>query len=188
MLLVSNCSLILKILVRSEEHELPTHRLFDYKESVYHSDFQSSLPNDDLFVPITDLVIWVDPLDGTQEYTDWGWGSYALSSDLQMAVNSRPVHSLKNDLSITYSRSHLNESLIKDLTKLVYPKPVHFIPAGGAGFKAISLIKGDADVYIHPSTTRRWDVCAPQAILESVGGRLTGLHGSPLGFGSKSSS
>lgn len=50
-----------------------------------------------------------------------------------MAVNSRPVHSLKNDLSITYSRSHLNESLIKDLTKLVYPKPVHFIPAGGAG-------------------------------------------------------
>ncbi|VDP76344.1 unnamed protein product [Schistosoma curassoni] len=49
-----------------------------------------------------------------------------------MAVNSRPVHSLKNDLSITYSRSHLNESFIKDLTKLVYPKPVHFIPAGGA--------------------------------------------------------
>ncbi|CAH8632865.1 unnamed protein product [Schistosoma intercalatum] len=208
-----------ELLVRSEEHELPTHRLFDYKESVYHSDFQSSLPNDDLFVPITDLVIWVDPLDGTQEYTEglneyvsvmicivlhdhpiagiihqpflnktyWGWGSYALSSDLQMAVNSRPVHSLKNDLSITYSRSHLNESLIKDLTKLVYPKPVHFIPAGGAGFKAISLIKGDADVYIHPSTTRRWDVCAPQAILESVGGRLTGLHGSPLEFGSKSS-
>ncbi|XP_018654695.1 hypothetical protein Smp_019610 [Schistosoma mansoni] len=55
------------------------------------------------------------------------------------------------------------------------------------GFKAISLIKGDADMYIHPSTTRRWDVCAPQAVLESVGGRLTGLDGSPLGFTSKSS-
>ncbi|CAH8670540.1 unnamed protein product [Schistosoma rodhaini] len=208
-----------ELLVRSEEHELPTHRLLDYKESVYHSDFQSSLPNDDLFVPITDLVIWVDPLDGTQEYTEglneyvsvmicivlhdhpiagiihqpflnktyWGWGSYALSSDLRMAINSRPVHSLKNDLLITYSRSHLNESLLKDLTKFVYPKPVHFIPAGGAGFKAISLIKGDADMYIHPSTTRRWDVCAPQAVLESVGGRLTGLDGSSLGFGSKSS-
>ncbi|KAH8864667.1 inositol monophosphatase 3 [Schistosoma japonicum] len=234
------------LLILSEEHDLPKH-VVDY-EDVFHSDFQSSLPNDDLFVPVTDLAVWVDPLDGTQEYTVyfyvqptdiicnfvshslfcftsgcwwveglneyvsvmicivlhdhpiagiihqpflnktyWGWSSFGLSSDLKIAVTSRATQPSKTDLSITYSRSHLNESLIKDLTRIVYPKQVNFLPAGGTGFKAISLIKGEADVYIHPSATRRWDVCAAQAVLEAVGGRLTGFDGSTLGYGRSSS-
>ncbi|KAK4476262.1 hypothetical protein MN116_001468 [Schistosoma mekongi] len=205
------------LLIRSEEHDLPKH-VVDY-ENVFHSDFQNSIPNDDLLVPVTDLVVWVDPLDGTQEYTEglnqyvsvmicivlhdhpiagiihqpflnktyWSWSSFGLSSDLKMAVTSRTTQPSKTDLSITYSRSHLNESLIKELTKLVYPKQVNFLPAGGAGFKVISLIKGEASVYIHPSATRRWDVCAAQAVLEAVDGRLTGFDGSTLGYGPSSS-
>ncbi|VDQ07400.1 unnamed protein product [Trichobilharzia regenti] len=74
---------------------------------------------------------------------------------------------------------------MKGLIKLVAPNQVHFIPAGGSGYKVISVIKGDADLYVHPSSTRRWDVCAAQAILESAGGRLTGLDGSLLEYASK---
>ncbi|CAH8624598.1 unnamed protein product [Heterobilharzia americana] len=203
--------------IRSEERLVPGYHRTGYQENVLNSDFQTFLPNDDLFVPISDLVVWVDPLDATQEYTEglteyvtvmicivlqnrpiagiihqpffnktyWGWGSYALSSDLQLAVNSRKIRPAKSTLSITYSRSHLNESLMKDLIKLVTPNQVHFMPAGGAGFKVISLIKGDADLYVHPSSSRRWDVCAAQAVLEATGGRLTGLDGSLLEYGSK---
>nr|CAH8869846.1 unnamed protein product [Trichobilharzia regenti] len=203
--------------VRSEEHVMVEHYQSDYANNVFHSDFLSSLPNDDLFVPVTDLVVWIDPLDATQEYTEglteyvtvmicivlhnrpiagivhqpflnktyWGWGSYARSSDLQSAIETRKALPTKGTLSVTYSRSHLNESRMKGLIKLVAPNQVHFIPAGGSGYKVISVIKGDADLYVHPSSTRRWDVCAAQAILESAGGRLTGLDGSLLEYASK---
>uniref|UniRef100_A0A183A0B5 3'(2'),5'-bisphosphate nucleotidase 1 n=1 Tax=Echinostoma caproni TaxID=27848 RepID=A0A183A0B5_9TREM len=44
------------------------------------------------------------------------------------------------------------------------------------------LIEGKAHLYVHPSSTRRWDVCAAQAILEATGGRLTGLDGTRLTY------
>ena len=43
---------------------------------------------------------------------------------------------------------------------------------------------GVRDLYVNPwPKTKVWDTCAPQAILERAGGRLTDLFGGPLDYG-----
>jgi len=40
------------------------------------------------------------------------------------------------------------------------------------------LIEGRAHAYIYASPgTKKWDSCAPEAVLHAVGGRLTDVHG-----------
>ncbi len=40
------------------------------------------------------------------------------------------------------------------------------------------MINGDADTYIYPKNgTKRWDTCAPEAILRALGGGLTDCFG-----------
>ncbi|THD21285.1 Inositol monophosphatase domain-containing protein [Fasciola hepatica] len=130
--------------------------------------------------------------------TFWSWSSYAMSDDLKRAMQNGSVafqkeamsvpkntdnksvsNSSARNLVVTHSRSHLDAS---QLTKLFEPQTVELVPAGGSGYKVLSLIERKAQLYVHPSSTRRWDVCAAQAILEATGGRLTGLDGTRLTY------
>ena len=46
---------------------------------------------------------------------------------------------------------------------------------GGAGNKVLRVIEGDAHAYVFASPgTKKWDTCAPEAILVAMGGALTG--------------
>ena len=36
--------------------------------------------------------------------------------------------------------------------------------AGSAGLKAMAVVAGSADVYVHPSGLYEWDACAPAAV------------------------
>ncbi len=54
------------------------------------------------------------------------------------------------------------------------------------GFKALSLISDKADVYLHSGKISKWDICAPNAILESYGGKLTKLNGLSINYSYKS--
>eukprot|EP00050_Salpingoeca_kvevrii_P003806 m.234413 g.234413 ORF g.234413 m.234413 type:complete len:448 (+) comp10884_c0_seq29:291-1634(+) len=48
-------------------------------------------------------------------------------------------------------------------------------PTSGAGYKCLLVIRGLADAFVLTlSTTFKWDICGPQAILEAQGGEL--LH------------
>ena len=39
-------------------------------------------------------------------------------------------------------------------------------------------MEGEADAYIFPSSgTKKWDTCAPEAILVAAGGELTDIYG-----------
>lgn len=52
------------------------------------------------------------------------------------------------------------------------------IRCGGAGFKVLQLLEGKAHSYVFASAgCKRWDTCAPEAILEAAGGVLTDMHG-----------
>uniref|UniRef100_A0AAQ6IRT5 3'(2'),5'-bisphosphate nucleotidase 1 n=2 Tax=Anabas testudineus TaxID=64144 RepID=A0AAQ6IRT5_ANATE len=157
-----------------------------------------------------ELVVWVDPLDGTKEYTEglldnvtvligiayggkaiagvinqpfynyqlgeganlgrtmWGMlGLGAFGFQLQEVPGDRRI--------ITTTRSHSNK-LVIDCVDAMEPHEV--IRVGGAGNKIIQLVEGKASAYVFASIgCKKWDTCAPEAILHAVGGKLTDIHG-----------
>ncbi|KAJ8356182.1 hypothetical protein SKAU_G00189760 [Synaphobranchus kaupii] len=157
-----------------------------------------------------EFVVWVDPLDGTKEYTEglldhvtvligiaykgtaiagvinqpffnyqagadatWGrtlWGILGLGAfgfELQEVPEGRRI--------VTTTRSHSNK-LVLDCVQAMEPHDV--IRVGGAGNKIIQLVEGKASAYVFASPgCKKWDTCAPEAILHAVGGKLTDIHG-----------
>ena len=88
---------------------------------------------------------------------------------------SNPVNGLDKDRQkkIVTTRSHITEILKRDLTSIPNSQIIH---AGGAGYKVLCVIEGKADCYIYPRNgTKRWDTCAPEAILRSLNGSLTDI-------------
>lgn len=47
------------------------------------------------------------------------------------------------------------------------------------------LMEGHATAYVFASAgCKKWDTCAPEAILTAMGGRLTDIHGNPYSYAS----
>lgn len=44
-------------------------------------------------------------------------------------------------------------------------------------------MNGNADVYIHKTAIKKWDICAGNAMLNTVGGKMTTLNGQNLFYG-----
>lgn len=54
---------------------------------------------------------------------------------------------------------------------------------GGCGFKVLKLLEGCGHVYVYPSKgTKKWDTCAPEALLLAMGGSLTDMFGQPYDY------
>lgn len=136
----------------------------------------------------------VDPLDGTREYAegraDWAVhialttdgapsaGAVALPAlDLVLASDASPALSeAREQPIITVSRSrppaethHFAKALNGTL-----------LPMGSAGAKAMAVLRGEADIYIHSGGQYEWDSCAPVAVAQSAGLHCARLDGSPL--------
>jgi 3'(2'), 5'-bisphosphate nucleotidase len=55
--------------------------------------------------------------------------------------------------------------------------------SGSVGLKVGLISRRLADLYVHPSPgCKEWDLCAPQALLEAAGGRMTDCWGNPLTY------
>ena len=53
---------------------------------------------------------------------------------------------------------------------------------GSAGVKAMLVVNGTADAYVHASPLYEWDVCAPAAVAQSAGLHVSDAAGDPLVF------
>ncbi len=54
---------------------------------------------------------------------------------------------------------------------------------GSVGIKLCLIAAGQRDLYVNPSSrTKAWDSCAPEAILNLSGGRLSDLFGTPISY------
>jgi 3'(2'), 5'-bisphosphate nucleotidase len=51
---------------------------------------------------------------------------------------------------------------------------------GSAGAKAMSIIRGEADIYLHSGGQYEWDSCAPVAVALAHGLHCSRIDGSPL--------
>jgi 3'(2'), 5'-bisphosphate nucleotidase len=54
------------------------------------------------------------------------------------------------------------------------------IPIGSAGAKAMAVLTGEVDVYVHAGGQQQWDSAAPVGVVLDAGMHASRLDGSPL--------
>ena len=149
--------------------------------------------------------VWiVDPLDGTREFGErdaagsWRddfavhialWergrgltlGVVALPargeiyrSDAAAAVPTRSAGVLR----LAVSRTRPPEFIVA----LERQGSAQLVPMGSAGVKAMAVVSGQVDAYIHAGGQYQWDSAAPVAVALAAGLVATRLDGSPLAY------
>lgn len=113
-------------------------------------------------------------VDGHKGRTIWGLvglGCFGVA----------PKKPLENsEFNIVTTKSHGNKN-IEDTIAAIKPDKVTRI--GGAGYKVLKIIEGEAQSYVFPSNgCKRWDTAAPEAILKASGGKLTDILGNPIEY------
>jgi 3'(2'), 5'-bisphosphate nucleotidase len=82
--------------------------------------------------------------------------------------------------NVVISRSHPSERLQRLLERLGVEKAT---PRGSAGLKATDVAGGRADFYLHATQAgKRWDTCAPEAIVTAAGGLCTDALGNAIEY------
>ncbi len=82
---------------------------------------------------------------------------------------------------LVVSRSHQSPRLQQFVAGVGTP---NVLTRGSAGLKAAEIAAGRADVYFQPGHAgKRWDTCAPEAIVFAAGGLCTDAFGRPIDYG-----
>ncbi|XP_058429961.1 Golgi-resident adenosine 3',5'-bisphosphate 3'-phosphatase isoform X2 [Marmota monax] len=108
-------------------------------------------------VPAESVTVWIDPLDATQEYTE-DLRKY-VTTMVCVAVNGKPVLGVIHKPFSEYT-----------------------------GYKVLALLdvpdktQEKADLYIHVTYIKKWDICAGNAILKALGGHMTTLSGEEISY------
>lgn len=109
-----------------------------------------------------------------------GTGAYAVDGNgVRHSVSPRHTAALAGARVVT-SRSQR----AANLESLLQAAQVGEIsPLGSAGLKAACVAAGEADAYaaLGPAG-RRWDVCAPDAVVHAAGGVFTNAHGARFDY------
>ncbi|MEC9395106.1 MAG: inositol monophosphatase family protein, partial [Actinomycetota bacterium] len=56
------------------------------------------------------------------------------------------------------------------------------VELGSAGAKAMAVVRGEAEAYVHSGGQYEWDSCAPVAVAIAAGLHASRLDGSPLAY------
>lgn len=138
--------------------------------------------------------VWiVDPLDGTREYgegrTDWAVhialsvggkpaiGAVALPGAGQVFLSEpQNLPPLPQKLRVLVSRTRP----AKEALAVAEALGAELVPMGSAGAKAMEVLRGGAEIYLHTGGQYEWDNCAPAAVALAAGLHATRADGSPL--------
>jgi 3'(2'), 5'-bisphosphate nucleotidase len=140
--------------------------------------------------------LWIiDPLDGTREYSegrhDWAvhvalWedgdlvaGAVALPARglVLSTSNCRELPSRPSGpLQVAVSRTRPPEQA----QWLVDEVGAELVPMGSAGYKAMAVLLGEVDAYVHAGGQYEWDSAAPVVVARAAGLHTSRVDGSPL--------
>jgi len=154
----------------------------------------------DNFERLDQSRVWiVDPVDGTREYgeitdgrarTDWAvhvglaidgapvLGAVALpgADAVYRSDAPVPVPPAPEVLRMVVSRTRPAAEAVFVAGQL----GAELVPMGSAGAKAMAVIRGEADIYLHSGGQFEWDSCAPVAVALAHGLHCSRIDGSPL--------
>jgi len=141
--------------------------------------------------------VWiVDPVDGTREYgeerEDWAVhvglaidgvatvGAVALPG-LGVVLRTdqpQPLPPANQPLRMLVSRTRPAREAVEVAERL----GAELVAMGSAGAKAMAVVRGEADIYLHTGGQYEWDSCAPVAVAAAHGLFCSRVDGSPLRY------
>lgn len=143
--------------------------------------------------------VWiVDPVDGTREYgeqrSDWAV-HVGLSIDGVASVGAVALPGLDGGLVLrTDQVSALAKSAPAPRFLVSRSRPAkeavavcdalggELLPMGSAGAKAMAVVRGEAEIYLHSGGQYEWDSCAPVAVALAHGLHCSRIDGSPIRY------
>jgi 3'(2'), 5'-bisphosphate nucleotidase len=144
--------------------------------------------------------VWIiDPVDGTREYGEWrtDWAVHvALAIDGVAAVGAvalpgagvvlrsdrpSPLPPPGKPLRMVVSRTRP----AKEAVEIARQLGAELVPMGSSGAKAMAIIRGEADIYLHSGGQYEWDSAAPVAVAQAHGLHCSRIDGSPCRYNNR---
>lgn len=144
--------------------------------------------------------VWIiDPVDGTREYgeerADWAVHvGLSVDGDAVLGAVALPGLDLvmRSDKPITLAPPVPTRRIAvsrtrppSEATSLADHLNAELVPMGSAGAKAMAVVRGEADIYVHSGGQYEWDNCAPAAVALAHGLHCSRIDGSPLCYNNK---
>lgn len=144
--------------------------------------------------------VWiVDPLDGTREFAeagrvDWAvhvalWERGTLVAGAVALPAAGTTYSTRAPVVLAPPRQDSSPRLAVSRTRppdavqeLARRLGAELVPMGSAGAKAMAVVRGDADAYVHAGGQFEWDSAAPVAVATASGLHASRIDGSPLRY------
>jgi 3'(2'), 5'-bisphosphate nucleotidase len=139
--------------------------------------------------------VWIiDPVDGTREYgeerADWAV-HIGLSIDGVASIGAVALPAL--DVVLRSDRPQLlppgapiprmvvsRTRPAKEALAVAETLAAELLPMGSAGAKAMAIVRGEAEIYLHTGGQFEWDSCAPVAVAAAHGLHVSRADGTPL--------
>lgn len=138
----------------------------------------------------------IDPLDGTREYsegrTDWAV-HVALAHDGEAVVGAVALPGIG---AVLCTRSPVPAREVSARPRMLVSRTrpgadslavaeaigAELVAMGSAGAKAMAVVRGEAEIYLHTGGQYEWDSCAPVAVARACGLHVSRADGSPLRY------
>jgi 3'(2'), 5'-bisphosphate nucleotidase len=162
--------------------------------------------HDDLVRLKSDRVWIIDPLDGTREFSTRGRDDWAVHIALwQRPTDGRPeITDAAVALPARGNVVYRSDTVADDITPVGVPSTIRIavsatrppailyrirqtvaiqpVAIGSAGAKAMAVIDGEVDAYLHAGGQWEWDSAAPAGVVLAAGMHASRLDGSPLRY------
>ena len=147
--------------------------------------------------------VWIiDPIDGTNEFAEHPRHDWAIHIALWEAGELTAASVALPTLGITFDASpaavvppstRAKPLLVTSRSRNPYCAVMvanalgcDVARLGSAGAKAMAVVMGEADIYVHDGGMYQWDSAAPSAVAKAAGLHVSRIDGSPLEYNKES--